>query len=106
MKFDQTQFFLLVILLFLVLLFISSPTFFFQDNMEKDVDFSCLEVPKQKEIVDETLYNRDKAIDISRDTSMSFYEYLKRLDESKLQEPFEIRTVEFWLQNKDIILSS
>jgi uncharacterized membrane protein len=102
MKFDQTQFFLLIILIFLVLLFISSPTFFLQDdvNMEKEnVDFSCLK--ENQEIVDKKLDNIDKAIEISRDTSMSFYEYLKRLDESNLQEPYDIRTVEFWLENKD-----
>lgn len=108
--FDQTQFFICIIIILFILLFASShldncdsTSEMFNNYSIPDETFSQNDnvVKESKTQIQET--NKIKAVDIAQKHYYSFYEYLKNLDNNDLSEPYEIRTIEFWMQNKTLL---
>ena len=109
--FDQTQFFSCVILVLFILLFVSTSLEyqFSRGDSGGGDDIKCVD---EIQIIDDDNHHQNSinnainnsinnAIDIAKKNSYSFYEYLKQLDENELNEPYEIRTIEFWIHNKE-----
>jgi hypothetical protein len=100
--FDQTQFFTCIIVILFILLFASSHLDNFDSTSEMFNNYTIPDdtiLESSKTQIQET--NKIKAVDIAQKHYYSFYEYLKTLDNNDLSEPYEIRTIEFWMQNKN-----
>lgn len=108
--FEQTNFFFCIIVILFIVLFLSSMIDFEKCNDihdTLDVHDSDNE-NKQQFIIEDDIHaklsdhelqeNKSKAILIAKVNNYSFYEYLKQLDFNELSEPYEIRTIEFWMQ--------
>jgi len=101
---DKTWFFICIIVLLFSLLFLSTLLETHDDEYNEWSWTRDYDESKDVEsfVVDEITHNTTIATQLCKESSNSFFNYLKLLDKvGNIQNPCIVRTIDFWIQNKD-----